>query len=148
MVCWTGPRDRSVKPIVWSETASLEYQDLVRRISADSPDAARRVANRIAEAVEGLAQRDTGRPGRVRDTFEKSGRRPALLRRFCSRGARRRGAHRRGAGHPYGPALAAGPMAEALIRTCWGATPVLRERRRYSSAAPLRSGMSSAVAAM
>jgi len=33
---------------------------------------ARRVANRIAEAVEGLAQRNTGRPGRVRDTFEKS----------------------------------------------------------------------------
>ena len=72
MVCWTGPRDRSVKPIVWSETASLEYQNLVRRIGADSPDAARRVANRIAEAVKGLAQRNTGRPGRVRDTFEKS----------------------------------------------------------------------------
>ena len=61
-----------MKPIVWSETASLEYQNLVRRIHAESPDAARRVANRIAEAVEGLAQRNTGRPGRVRDTFEKS----------------------------------------------------------------------------
>src|SRR5215217_330761 len=41
MVCWTGLRDRSVKPIVWSETASLEYQNLVRRIGADSPGAAR-----------------------------------------------------------------------------------------------------------
>ena len=37
-----------MKPIVWSETASLEYQNLVRRIHAESPDAARRVANRIA----------------------------------------------------------------------------------------------------
>ena len=72
MVCWTGLRDRSVKPIVWSETASLEYRNRVRRIRADSPDAARRVANRIAEAVEGLAHRNTGRPGRVRGTFEKS----------------------------------------------------------------------------
>ena len=62
-----------MKPIVWSETASLEYQNLVgKRFTPRSPDAARRVANRIAEAVEGLAQRNTGRPGRVEDTFEKS----------------------------------------------------------------------------
>jgi toxin ParE1/3/4 len=61
-----------VRPVLWSETALSEYQNILQRVGADNPSAARRVADKIDRAIELLAHRNIGRRGRVEGTFEKS----------------------------------------------------------------------------
>lgn len=61
-----------MRPIRWSVTARAEYLDILRRIRADNPTAARRVANEIKRAMDLLARHNIGRLGRVEGTFEKS----------------------------------------------------------------------------
>ncbi|HEY8564786.1 MAG TPA: type II toxin-antitoxin system RelE/ParE family toxin [Beijerinckiaceae bacterium] len=61
-----------MKRIVWADTARRDYLGLLRRIRADNPAAAARVAGEITKAVEGLARHNTGRAGRVAGTYEKS----------------------------------------------------------------------------
>ena len=56
----------------WSREALDDLKAQVAFIAADNPDAARRVADAIRAAAEGLAEMPTGRPGRVAGTYEKS----------------------------------------------------------------------------
>jgi plasmid stabilization system protein ParE len=57
--------------VVWSETARAEYLAIIRFVAERNPDAAARVADRIEEAGVSLGEFATGRPGRVKDTYEK-----------------------------------------------------------------------------
>ena len=57
--------------IVWSETARSEYLAALRYIAERNPDAAARVARQIEETGASLAEFATGRPGRVRGTYER-----------------------------------------------------------------------------
>lgn len=58
--------------IIWSRAALDEIKAHVAWIASDNPIAARRVAQRISIAGDGLADFATGHPGRVTDTYEKS----------------------------------------------------------------------------
>ncbi len=60
-----------MRPVIWSRKAQADLREAVVYISADNPFAARRVADRIKQAVSGLADRPTGRRSRVADVFEK-----------------------------------------------------------------------------
>jgi toxin ParE1/3/4 len=57
--------------VVWAESARSEYLAIIRYIARDNPDAAERVARRIADAGAALGEFSTGRPGRVKGTYEK-----------------------------------------------------------------------------
>jgi plasmid stabilization system protein ParE len=61
-----------MRRVVWSDTARLNYLEILRYIAADDPAAGRQVANTIEETAEGLGKFPTGRPGRVTGTYEKS----------------------------------------------------------------------------
>jgi plasmid stabilization system protein ParE len=61
-----------VRSIRWSVTARAEYLEILKRIRADNPAAARRAANEIKRAMDLLALHNIGRRGRVEGTFEKS----------------------------------------------------------------------------
>ena len=41
--------------VVWTQTASSDLQAVVRYIASDNPDAARRMAERILDQIEGAA---------------------------------------------------------------------------------------------
>jgi len=58
--------------IVWSEEARLEYLGALRYLAPRNPVAALRLRDRIDTAVDDLAERPGGRPGRIDDTFEKT----------------------------------------------------------------------------
>ncbi len=58
--------------VVWAETARDDYLNVVRYIAERDPDAAARVAERIETTATSLAAFTTGRPGRVRGTYEKT----------------------------------------------------------------------------
>jgi plasmid stabilization system protein ParE len=58
--------------VVWANTARADYLAIIRYIARDNPDAAERVAERIAGAGASLGEFATGRPGRVKDTYEKA----------------------------------------------------------------------------
>lgn len=59
------------RPVVWADTARAGYFAILRYIARDNPDAAGRVAARIDAAAAALAEFPTGRPGRVKGTYEK-----------------------------------------------------------------------------
>jgi toxin ParE1/3/4 len=61
-----------VRSIRWSVTARAEYLDILRRVRADNPTAARRIAYEIKRAMDLLMRHNIGRRGRVEGTFEKS----------------------------------------------------------------------------
>lgn len=56
---------------MWSDTARTEYLETIRYIAERNPNAAERVADRIEVAVASLADFATGRPGRVKETYEE-----------------------------------------------------------------------------
>lgn len=57
--------------VVWFRMAVADLREARAWIARDDPSAARRVANRILEAVDRLAQQPAiGRPGRVPGTRE------------------------------------------------------------------------------
>ncbi|MGV3548631.1 type II toxin-antitoxin system RelE/ParE family toxin [Rhizobium sp.] len=60
-----------MRKIAWSDAARDELKELIRYIAGDDPRAARLVRNRIDDAVDLLAKRPIGRPGRVSGTYEK-----------------------------------------------------------------------------
>ena len=63
-----------MRRVVWSDSARQDIRDAVRFIAREDPAAARLVRDRIDRTAALLAERPVGRPGRVKDTYEK----PAL----------------------------------------------------------------------
>jgi addiction module RelE/StbE family toxin len=60
-----------VRSIRWSRPAAADFRELIARIHADNPRAARRIAERIKQRVsELIAMPRMGRSGRVKDTRE------------------------------------------------------------------------------
>jgi plasmid stabilization system protein ParE len=69
-----------MRKVQWSEDALADIQAQVIHIARDNPVAARRIAIRIRETGDALADFATGHPGRVGGTYEKSIRRlPYIL---------------------------------------------------------------------
>ncbi|MDB5658693.1 MAG: plasmid stabilization system [Cypionkella sp.] len=60
------------RAVVWSRDALDDLKAQLIYIASDNPDAARRVADALRDAAEGLGQIATGRAGRVVGTYEKS----------------------------------------------------------------------------
>jgi plasmid stabilization system protein ParE len=62
-----------VRRLIWSPRALALYErDVLDHLAKQGPRALQRVRRDIERAVEGLALRATGRPGRVTGTYEKS----------------------------------------------------------------------------
>lgn len=61
-----------MRRVVWADAAQDDYLRILRYITADDPDAAERVVRAIEKTGDSLADYATGRPGRVRGTYEKS----------------------------------------------------------------------------
>ena len=57
--------------VIWADSARAEYLRIIRYIAQDNPNAAENVAERIADAGASLGEFATGRPGRVKGTYEK-----------------------------------------------------------------------------
>ncbi len=81
----------------WSREALDDLKAQVAFIAADNPGAARRVADVVRAAAEGLAEMPTGRPGRVAGTWLCCANQPGaeapltpvgVMRRALSRGYR------------------------------------------------------------
>jgi plasmid stabilization system protein ParE len=60
------------RDVIWAPKALRDLGEQMSFIAADSQPAARLVRDRIHAAVERLAERPMGRPGRVSGTYEKS----------------------------------------------------------------------------
>jgi plasmid stabilization system protein ParE len=60
------------RPVRWSDEALNEYDAAVAYLRERNPAAALRCVDALDAAIAGLARRNTGRPGRVSGTFEKS----------------------------------------------------------------------------
>ncbi len=60
-----------MRPVVWSDDARRDYLEILRFIADDNPLAAERVLAAIKKAGQELGEFATGRPGRVRGTYEK-----------------------------------------------------------------------------
>lgn len=61
-----------MRQVVWSETARAEYLKIIGYVAEQNVDGARRIAAAVDQAIERLAERNSGRLGRVEGTFEKS----------------------------------------------------------------------------
>lgn len=61
-----------MRHVHWSDDALADLERQLVHIARDNPAAARRVAKRIRETGDALAEFATGHPGRVRRTYEKS----------------------------------------------------------------------------
>jgi toxin ParE1/3/4 len=57
--------------VQWSRETLDDLKEQIAYIAADSPSAARRVADRLRDAGAALGKMTTGRPGRVSGTYEK-----------------------------------------------------------------------------
>lgn len=57
--------------VIWAGSARDDYLAILGYIARDNPDAAARVAGRIDETAPALGAFAIGRPGRVRNTYEK-----------------------------------------------------------------------------
>lgn len=60
-----------MRRLVWSEDALADFEGAITYIARDSRQAALSVLRRIDETAEMLAATPIGRPGRVKDTYEK-----------------------------------------------------------------------------
>ncbi|MDP3898243.1 MAG: type II toxin-antitoxin system RelE/ParE family toxin [Mesorhizobium sp.] len=66
--------------VVWSDDALDDLDALLRHVAQDRPKGALALADRIDEAVSGLAEFATGRQGRVAGCYEKVvGRTPYIV---------------------------------------------------------------------
>lgn len=61
-----------MRHVQWSNDALDDLEEQAVHIAKDNPAAARRVAKRIRETGDALAEFATGHPGRVSGTYEKS----------------------------------------------------------------------------
>lgn len=68
-----------MRRVVWSDDALDEIDSAVNHISADSPRSADLVLDRIEATANLLAEMPTGRPGRVKGTYEKPVHRTAYI---------------------------------------------------------------------
>ena len=60
-----------MRPVVWSDDARRDYLEILQFIAEDNPRAAERVLAAIRKVGQELGEFATGRPGRVRGTYEK-----------------------------------------------------------------------------
>ena len=60
------------QPVRWSTDTLADLADQIAYIAADSPAAARRVADALDKTALALGDMPIGRPGRVTGTYEKS----------------------------------------------------------------------------
>jgi toxin ParE1/3/4 len=58
--------------LVWTVSARADYLGIIRYVARSNPDAAERIGARIEATARKLAERSTGRPGRVTGTYEKA----------------------------------------------------------------------------
>ncbi|HWA22092.1 MAG TPA: type II toxin-antitoxin system RelE/ParE family toxin [Caulobacterales bacterium] len=58
--------------VTWGPSAAADYYATLEFLTDRSPVAARKFADTVHETIAGLARRNTGRPGRVSGSFEKS----------------------------------------------------------------------------
>lgn len=58
--------------IVWAITARAEFQSLLDYVQERSPQGVGTILRKVGAAVELLAERPHGRPGRVAGTYEKT----------------------------------------------------------------------------
>ncbi|MDR3475189.1 MAG: type II toxin-antitoxin system RelE/ParE family toxin [Devosia sp.] len=58
--------------VIWTPGARADIQQTVEYLSAQSPDYADKIVERLIAAGEQLGTVQTGRPGRVPGTYEKS----------------------------------------------------------------------------
>lgn len=61
-----------MRSIEWSNDALNDFDRNLAYIAQDSPAAALMIADRLNDAINALAIRPTGRPGRHDDMYEKS----------------------------------------------------------------------------
>lgn len=68
------------RTVQWSRDALDDAKSQIAFIAAENPAAGRRVADRIRETGAALGERATGRPGRVKGTYERLvGRLPFII---------------------------------------------------------------------
>jgi len=60
------------RPVVWSSDAHRDIERIVQYLADVAPEYADKVVERIAEAATRLGLAQTGRPGRVFGSYEKS----------------------------------------------------------------------------
>ncbi|WP_420384027.1 type II toxin-antitoxin system RelE/ParE family toxin [Novosphingobium sp.] len=60
-----------MRRVIWSDTATTDFHDILHHIATADPDAADRVADAIEASGAALGDFATGHPGRVAGTFEK-----------------------------------------------------------------------------
>lgn len=60
-----------MRRVTWSETASNEFIEILRFLAEDNPHAAKRAKKRVRDAAARLHYFNSGRIGRVPETFEK-----------------------------------------------------------------------------
>jgi toxin ParE1/3/4 len=60
------------RPVTWSRDALDDIKEQAAFIARDDPVAAKRVADRVRDIGKALGDFVTGRPGRVKGTYEKS----------------------------------------------------------------------------
>jgi toxin ParE1/3/4 len=60
------------RPVIWAAEAYRDTLAILSHIAEDDPDMADRIVDLIEAAGQGLGALSTGRPGRVKGTFEKS----------------------------------------------------------------------------
>lgn len=58
--------------LVWARAARNDFREALAFIASDNEAAARKVRATIGRAARALADKPTGRPGRVSGTYEKS----------------------------------------------------------------------------
>ena len=78
--------------VVWAKAAQDDMRALVAYAAETSPDTAQRIADAIRHGGNALGRHDTGRPGRVPGTREKS--LPAIHQIICYRIEPERGGER------------------------------------------------------
>ena len=62
-----------MRQVQWSMDALIYLREQATHIAKDNPAAARRVARRIRDTGNALADFATGHPGRASGTYDKSG---------------------------------------------------------------------------
>ena len=60
------------RTVIWSPEARADLEAISAYLSAEAPDQASRVVNRLEEATQALGRAQIGRPGRMTGTYEKS----------------------------------------------------------------------------
>lgn len=61
-----------MKTVLWSETAVAEFKSTIEKLAEGSALAARTVALKVHTAVDGLLFNPSGKPGRIRGTYEQT----------------------------------------------------------------------------